>query len=617
MATYKVPTYTKLINELNKRGRLEKIIDLVSALPSDPNQGDRYIDLNDNKVKEYDGSTWQEYTPNQGDNLYVKNRDKYYYFDGSDWKDLADIISLWEQTGDTLVPKTADNIQINGSFIGDGSQLTGITKLTTTALAHEYIQDRKLVAYLGSRIAYPVENYCSYLKTTHAAINSSIFANTAIIIKFGSGYNFILFAFDGTNLDIYNFNYDSTTDNFEIVGNTAINNITDFYDAFLISSNNQSAEIMFVYGISNTLYLCKLSVTNNSIYLDSYQSDPNYRDGINNPYGTLNSLEIMLCQEENVTVNNYPYKPYILYCVDSSNLTHFIVCGYIDTMPLNPTDTKVISLGQNDLNFYYKNIKKAAERKFVGARDNSKITYIFIGNNFSDYTIVDEKTFALVGKNYYNSGVEVNLVDELNILYTNEVGTQSNFIAKFFKIINDKIHFVFETVLTGTGDTNIRFNYACFLTVGDVINIYSYANTWFVRSFVKIRTNSLQYIGNYNEGGFSQYFFASSLKNKFISLLDNNSIFMDFAYKLAGISLNDGNKDSQITVATKGVVNGFSNLIPGQVYYSLGNSLTVNPEYDFVKPIGIAISETELKLFDLDSTVQRYNDNENAIYLIN
>ena len=73
MSYYRVPTTDKVIGFLDKRGRLEKVIDIVSTLPSTPNVGDRYIDSTDNGVKKYNGSNWEVYTPEQGDNLYVLN----------------------------------------------------------------------------------------------------------------------------------------------------------------------------------------------------------------------------------------------------------------------------------------------------------------------------------------------------------------------------------------------------------------------------------------------------------------------------------------------------------------------------------------------------------------
>ena len=603
MAYFRVPTTDKVKGLLNRRGRLEKIIDLVSSLPSSPNQGDRYIDLSDNKIKEYDGSVWQEYVPNEGDNLYVLNRDKYYYFDGSNWKDLTEIASQWDKSGDTLTPKDADNIEINGSFVGDGSQLTGIKKLIEEFVAQGNVTAGDVVAFVNGKVkkgktgstneiedfgneyvfnnGYTNYTSCSALSDSKFVVCYSDVGNnnygTAVIgevsgntITFGSEYvfnnastvdtscsallgdKFVVCYTDGGN------NNDGTA----VIGEVSGNTIT-FGSEYVFDSTG------FIYSIS-------CSALSDSKFVVCY------KDKGNSDYGTAVIGEV---SGNTITFGSqYVFNNASTVDISCSALldNKFVVC-YRDygnnygTAVIGEVSGNTITFGSeyvfNNSNTYSISCSALLDNKFV-------VCYS-VGNNYLGTAVIGEVSGNTIT---FGSQYVFNNAD------TSEISCSALSNNKFVVCYKDVGNSDYGTAVIGEVSGNT-------ITFGSE---YVFNNA----DIIKISCSALldnKFVVCYRGKGNSDYGTAV------IGELQQNE------YNYIGVSQETKNDGETSKVLIQGVSDVHFGLTVEQKYYADENgNLTTTETEDY---IGVAISENKILLLDWQRPIMIY-DGSNDEYIV-
>jgi len=593
MAYYRVPTTNKVIQMLDKRGRLEKVIDLVFSLPASPAEGDRYIDLTDNKVKEWNGSAWDEYTPKEGDNLYVLNRDKYYYFDGSEWKDVTEISSYWEKDGDTLKPKNASNVEIAGSFIGDGSQLTGIKKLIEEFVAQGNVTAGDIVAFVNGKVkkgkmgsTKEIEGFgneyvfnsgetreisCSVLNGTKFVIcyqdKDNFYRGTAIIgevngttITFGSEYVFeesYTFFTSCSTLDEDKFvvcYQRGLGDNggYAIIGKVNGTTIT-FGNKYVFSSED-----------SRDISCCTLS---NIKFVVCYSNYDNSRCGTA-IIGEVNGTTITFG-------NKYVFSSSGTdgICSSTLNGSKFVVC-YNNSTVIGEVSGNTITFGSE---------------------------YVFDGSVYSSVvSVFNENKFVVC---YFDSANAVSKIGEVN-------GTTITFGNKY----------VFNT-----GTTN---NIFCSVLNEDkfVVCYRDYGNNKYGTAVIgEVSGNTITFGSEYvfNED-LSTYICCTSLaEDKFVVCygdLGNNGYgtaiigkLQQNEYNYIGISQETKSDGETVKVLIQGLSDVHSGLTVGQKYYATPEGdLTTDETEDY---LGLAIAEDKLLLMDWQRPIMLY-DEDNDEYVM-
>jgi len=599
MAYFRVPTTDKVKGLLNRRGRLEKIIDLVSSLPSSPNQGDRYVDLSDNKVKEYDGSVWQEYVPNEGDNLYVLNRDKYYYFDGTEWKDLTEIVSQWNKSGDTLTPKDADNIEINGSFIGDGSQLTGIKKLIEEFVAQGNVSAGDVVAFVNG-------------KTKKGKV---LYSDN--ITGFGAEYVFnsgksIYISSDRLTFDTFVVAYSDVDNSYR--GTVVVGKVNDKQVVF-------GNEYIFSNGITGHISISALS--DNKFVIAYYSSEGKAIIGnVSDTAITFGSEYVFNGGAQDIKTSVLSSNKFVIAYQDTSNSKYgtAIIGNVSDTAITfgseyvfnagNTFEIDVTSLTSDKIVIaYMDNGNSNYGTAIVGNISGSFITfgseYVFNSSQSIRIAICDlnESKFVVIFNDYSNSNKATAIIGNVNdyqIVYSNK------FVYNESSSENqDIISLSSCQVLISYRDTGNN-NYGTAI-VGIIQNDnISFGNKYIFNSdgthYVPIiKLTSEKFVISYEDDGNNNYGTA------IVGEIENSLV------KYIGISQETKNDGETTKVLIQGVSDVHSGLTVGQKYYADENgNLTTTETEDY---IGIAISENKILLLDWQRPIMIY-DGSNDEYIV-
>lgn len=96
--------------------------EIVSELPSSPNEGDRYILSTDKTLNTWDGTQWITYPANMGYIAYVRNENTLYVYDGSDWVNF--IISQGGLIAGTNITITGSGTVLNPYIISSTAPLS-------------------------------------------------------------------------------------------------------------------------------------------------------------------------------------------------------------------------------------------------------------------------------------------------------------------------------------------------------------------------------------------------------------------------------------------------------------------------------------------------------------
>jgi len=574
MAYYRVPTTNKVIQMLDKRGRLEKVIDLVSSLPASPAEGDRYIDLTDNKVKEWNGSAWDEYTPKDGDNLYVLNKDKYYYFNGSEWKDVTEISSYWEKEEDTLKPKNASNVEITGSFIGDGSQLTGIKKLIEEFVAQGNVTAGDVVAFVNGKVKkgkIHVKNSIVIGEEYQASIANDLISATSldentVVISFRENEDThyrgsVVVAKKQNGSWVFGSKIDITSYG---VGNASIDTIDETH--VLVAFGKCGLYVLEVSGFDVTI-VSSLGYTGDygtCLVLDRnhFVSATGNADLLR--YGTIGSdYSLTILDTEDITSDTV-WKVRLRKILNTS----FVVCYHNHTN--GSVELKKYNI-END-NIVYTGLYK------VYNYDTEQFDFDINGDNllFGVYNNSMDNVYLYLMDDNFND-IDSTIIDNDVIdIAIEKIG--SDFVVSYRKSDNSSYMRI----------------------VGVTSSIVLYSEYQFATSY---RIGDLSVIEN--------KIFAVTTERSYFSLTENYREIDTLSY--IGISQETKSDGETVKVLIQGLSDVHSGLTIGQKYYATPEGdLTTDETEDY---LGLAIAEDKLLLMDWQRPIMLYDEN-NDEYVI-
>ena len=596
MAYFRVPTTDKVKGLLNRRGRLEKIIDLVSSLPSSPNQGDRYIDLSDNKVKEYDGSVWQEYVPNEGDNLYVLNRDKYYYFDGTEWKDLTEIVSQWNKSGDTLTPKDADNIEINGSFIGDGSQLTGIKKLIEEFVAQGNVTAGDVVAFVNGKAKKGNSEIKYFEYTTVGTGNDKTairkLSDNKVFIAYSDFDNQRGVALIGTIFD----------DNIVFGQDNVFDNVLVARLSVSVLSSDK-AVISYSDFTNNKSYSVVASISGNSISFGTkvqFYTAKTYKLHSHE----LSADKFVVCYVKTTTPHDGIA---IIGEVSGTAITFGSGCAFCDTSEPSNIRCENFNSSKFCIVFY----GDSAGRAIIGEVSGTAITFgsscAFRNKTTTDIDVcvLEQNKFAVGYRAYddHYGAVVVGTENNKDISYGTEYvfNNDITYSVALCSLANDKF-------LISYHDYNDNHS-------GNSIVATVNGNNISFGTKNKFKNSSVNFILNEAMTSSLALIQANCPNLKIvIAEIENSSVnYLKNYLNYIGISQETKNDGETTKVLIQGVSDVHSGLTVGQKYYADENgNLTTTETEDY---IGIAISENKILLLDWQRPIMIY-DGSNDEYIV-